>query len=228
MSCPIAWPALAAGVAGVPFANWGTPGAGPGAFLRDPVILEACSDARLCIIVLPGAETVSNRLFTVGPRRNARLKGVGERMRLLYPDLPFDTFRTTRAMLRQAARQDADHFALLRLEMQEAWIARMVELVDAIAAPTILLWLRPEAPGLDGPTPLVDPAMVARVEAHADALVSVPLDGAQRLPSHDDHVRIAAALSGTVAALLAVDPPDPPGGPGLPELKTPRRWGEAF
>lgn len=61
--------------------NLGTPGAGPGFFLKDPVVLEVCSNAIACVVQVMDAAPLSNRMYSVFPRRNMRLRGVSDALR---------------------------------------------------------------------------------------------------------------------------------------------------
>lgn len=127
-------------------ANWGTPGAGASFFLRDPVVLEACSKSKVCVISAMGAVSMSNRLYSVFKRRNSRISGTSDMLRALYPTMDLSEFRFAHNMLRSLYRESAEKFAILEVELQQAWVARMCELMDDIETTKVLLWMSTRAP----------------------------------------------------------------------------------
>ncbi len=134
---------------GMPVANWGTPGAGPSFFLKDPVVLEACSNAKICIISAMGAVAMSNRLYSVFKRRNSRLRTVSPMLRGIYPDVDFSQIRYAHNLLRKLHREDPAKFTILIVELQQAWVARMRELLDDIETTKVLLWMSSRSPDDD-------------------------------------------------------------------------------
>ena len=127
-------------------ANWGTPGAGPSFFLKDPVVLEACSQARVCVITAMGAVAMSNRLYSVFKRRNSRVRDTSEMLRALYPRLNLSEFRFAHNMLRRMYRESPEKFEIMSIELQQAWVARMRELLDDIETVKVLLWMSGRSP----------------------------------------------------------------------------------
>jgi hypothetical protein len=144
--------------------NWGTPDAGPTFFLKDPVILEACSRAEACVITATDAFAVSNRLYTVQQRRNGRLDTVSKTLQTLYPRVDFSRFTHVRDMLAQLQKIGPGKFNVVELEIRDAWVARVRELLTAIEAPKLLFWMAGRQP--DDPAPFepaaisIGPAMV--------------------------------------------------------------------
>lgn len=130
-------------------ANWGTPGAGPSFFLKDPVVLEACSNSRICVISVMGAVAMSNRLYSVFKRRNSRLLSTSESLKLLFPDMNLNEFRFAHNMARQMHRKNPANFKALELELRQAWVARMRELMDEIETTRVLLWMSERSPDED-------------------------------------------------------------------------------
>lgn len=130
-------------------ANWGTPGAGPSFFLRDPVVLEACSNSSACVISVMGAVAMSNRLFSVFKRRNSRVRDTSEALQALYPDLKVSEFRFAHNMLRRMYQDDPKRFKLIEIELREAWVARMRDLLEEIETTRVLLWMSTRAPDDD-------------------------------------------------------------------------------
>lgn len=162
--------------------NLGAEGAGPGFFLADPDVLRAASDAPVCVVQAMCATAISNRMFTVRPRRNLRLHAVSELLRGIYPDVDFDRFAFVRPMLRHLHGLDPMRFRMVENEMKNAWIGRTQTLLNAIETRTVLFWFAQRAPDEvvpeDDPEvsayPLfVDRAMVETVRGAADGYVEV-------------------------------------------------------
>lgn len=175
------YPALIGARTGTKTLNLGAEGAGPGFFLKDPEVLHVASGAALCVVEAMCATAISNRMFSVRPRRNLRLHAVSEMLRGIYPDVDFDRFSFVLPMLRRLREQDEARFRIVENEMKNAWIGRMQTLLRVVETPTILFWFAqrpPEADGsaLDGSAAyprFVDRDMVETVRGAADDYVEV-------------------------------------------------------
>lgn len=165
----------------VQVANFGTDGAGPGFFLGDQEVRHAASEARLCVVEVMSATAISNRMFTVRPRRNARLHQVSELLMGIYPEVDFDRFAFTKPMLRCLRELDESRFRLVANEMKNAWIGRTQTLLSTLECPTILFWFSQREPddlfsdptdptGMSYPY-YVDSAMLDSVKPEADGYV---------------------------------------------------------
>lgn len=183
------FPQLVGAATGLRTLNLGAEGAGPGFFLNDPDVLGAASDAELCVVQAMCASAISNRMFTVRPRRNGRLHGVSDLLRAIYPEVEFERFAFVRPLLRHLQAVDAGRFAMVENEMKNAWIGRTQTLLGAIGTRTVLLWFAQRSPdglawdGAGGAAcqPLfVDRAMVEAVSRAADGYVEAA--GARGLP----------------------------------------------
>ena len=161
---PRPYPALTEEDAGLPCVNFGWCNAGPDAFLNDPSVLRVVAEARIVVLQVMGAQNLSNRYYSVHPRRNDRFLKASGLMRKVYPDTDFTDYHFTRHMLRDLRDRSAERFALLQAELQDAWLARTGALIDRIGKPVVLLWFAAHAP--DGPAPeddlAHDPLFVTR------------------------------------------------------------------
>lgn len=165
----------------VPVANFGTDGAGAGFFLGDPEVKKAASKAKLCIVQAMSAASISNRMFTVRPRRNARLHEVSDLLMGIFPEVDFDRFAFTKPMLRYLRELDESRFRLVANEMKNAWIGRTQTLLSSMECPTILFWFSQRQPDdllsdLSDPTGMhyphyVDSAMLDTVKTAAEGYV---------------------------------------------------------
>lgn len=218
------FPALLAQRLGRPVVNMGAVNAGVDLMLHDPAIRAAIGRAGAVVLQVPGAANLSNRFFTVHPRRNDRFVKASTMLRTIYRDVDFTEVHFTRHMLRKLHERSADRFAIVVEELRAAWRARMARLLDGISAPVHLLWLSRRAPSDAppeeelGPDPLfVTEAMLEELGPHC-ASVSICLQtrdrrspakrglfygrgesaAARLLPGPDDHDRVAAMLANSL------------------------------
>lgn len=138
-------PDLVAEGLGVPTVNLAIHNAGLDVFLRDGAVIDICRRSRATVIQVLGAANMSNRLYTVHPRRNDRFLEATDALRALYHDVDFTEFNFTQHMLRSLWERCPKRFGAIEHELQAAWTARMRLLLDRIGGRITLLWMS-EAP----------------------------------------------------------------------------------
>lgn len=153
------FPALLTEELGMTVANFGTPNAGPGFFLRDSVVLESASSAELCIIQVMSARSLSNRMFKVQVNRNAQVEAVSRTLESLFPHVDFETFTYAHNMLNQIADDDPDAFLAVEAELRAAWVARTRSLLQSIQTRRILFWFSERDPDSENPADMQDSAL---------------------------------------------------------------------
>ena len=163
--------------------NFGISNAGVDVFLHDATMLEVANGAVATVLQVVGAQNLSNRLYSVHPRRNDRFLAPSLLLSSIYPEVDFSEFHFTRHMLTQLHRASPERFALVRTELQAAWSARMRLLLSRLDGKVILLWLSeqppqegtsPEAASSFGADPwFVTSAMLSRLESHVTRRVDV-------------------------------------------------------
>ncbi len=165
---------------GLTSVNLGCPQTGIDTYLSSPGLMDICNMARATVIQVVGAANMSNRFYTVDPRRNERFLRASRRFKELYPELDFTRYEATSHMLTDLARVGPERLHHVRHELQCAWVARMRVLLRQIEGPKVLLWLADHAPfsAAQGGTicrePLfVDRAMLNAVSGSADAVVEI-------------------------------------------------------
>lgn len=158
------FPALVEDRTGFPCINMGWPNAGVDVLLNEAEIIATASRAVVTVLQVPGAQNLSNRYFSVHPRRNDRFVQASPALRTMFWEVDFTEFHFTRHMLRHLAHISPRRFAVLRDELQAAWVARMGLLLRRIEGPVVLLWLSAHAPRAraDDPDLAADPAFVTR------------------------------------------------------------------
>ena len=164
------WPALLEDDLGICCVNFGLPNAGPDAFVADDGLIRLVQGARAVVLQIPAAMNLSNSHYRVHPRRNDRFLRSEQPLRDLYPEVDFTEFHFTRHMMQRLGAISPERFARLRGAVQDAWIARMTDLIDA-TSPVILLWMAHYPPGHGNGTATVpeDPAFVSRAMLDAIA-----------------------------------------------------------
>lgn len=192
-----------------PVANFGVMQAGLTLFLDDPVILKAASAGRLTIIQILGAQNMSNRFYSVHPRRNDRFLVASETLQALYPGLDFTEFNFTGHLLATLEDRGGAAFDQVVAELRTAWVHRMVRLLQTIQGDCLLLWMAERAPDSaamsisDGDPLFVDRPMLDALLPHASGLVEVV---ASRR-AMDEGLSARGYLPGEEAAALALPGP---------------------
>ena len=154
---------------GMPCVNLGWPNAGVDVLLHESEITAAAGRSVVTVLQVLGAQNMSNRYFTVHPRRNDRFVQASALLRGIFPEVDFTEFHFTRHMLGCLAGIAPDRFAVIRRELQDAWIARMKLLLSRIDAPVLLLWMSPHSAQERADTCGLgsDPAFVTRAMVQA-------------------------------------------------------------
>lgn len=176
-------PALVESDLGINCVNFGHCNAGPDVFLRDPFMLSAASKADLTVLQVLGAHNLSNRMYSVHPRRNDRFVAPSRRLRALYDEVDFAEFHYTKHMLNHLLEICPTRFGEVRAELETAWVHRMVALAQQIEGRVVLLWMSEHAPMAHASDDLepdlsCNPLFVSRdmleeVTPHIDRLVEV-------------------------------------------------------
>jgi hypothetical protein len=209
---PTPFPALLERALDMPVANLGCVNAGPDVYLQDHEVMSIASRAQVCIVQIVGAQNLSNRYYSVHPRRNDRFLGATPLLRSIFRSVDFTEFNFTRHMLGALQRQSADRFEVLADELRSAWVSRMKDLLSHIHCPTVLLWLAeapPPGPGrradMEQEPLMIDSAMIGALRALATSYVEVTPSAEARAKGADGmafgalEAPAAAGLPGPVA-----------------------------
>lgn len=159
--------------------NFGCVNAGADVFLNEPVILEACSKARVTVVQAMGAQNMSNRFYAVHPRRNDRFLKASVLLKMVFREVDFTDFHFTRHMLSTLKKLSEERFTLVEEEIKEAWKARMQVMLEKIDGKTVVLWIddsNPEGKSDLGHDPLfVDREMIEAIRPYCTKVVEVAL-----------------------------------------------------
>lgn len=120
--------------------NFGCVNGGIDAFVNDPTVMGICAEADLTVVQVMGANYLSNRFYSVHPRRNDRFLRASTVLQAIYHDVDFSEFSFTRHMLGALHNKSIERFDTVVKELREAWLARMRNMLGQIGDRTILLW----------------------------------------------------------------------------------------
>lgn len=173
--------------------NFGAINGGVDAFANDQCVLDICSHAKKTVVQVMGAQNMSNRFYSVHPRRNDRFLKPSGLMETVFREIDFSEFSFTRHLLSTIEVVAPDKFASIVHELQEAWVGRMTKLLQDIKSPKVLLWVSDHEPDADwhGPGLGVDPLfvtgeMIDRVSRHVSDVVEVVLPRELSSPDLDE------------------------------------------
>ena len=169
-----------------PCVNFGCVNGGVDAFVNDPTIMAACHDADMTVVQIMGANFLSNRFYSVHPRRNDRFLRASTVLQAIYNEVDFSDFNYTRHMLGTLHGLSPERFDIVISELREAWVARMKNMLGQIGPKVVLLWFG-RSPMSDDvwnsvPDPLqVDPLFITK--SMIDELRPLVLDVVESVPS---------------------------------------------
>jgi len=143
------FPALVEKQLGQACVNFGLLNAGVDAFVHDPFVITTAAQADVTVVQIMGAQNMTNRFYTVHPRRNDRFVGASTLLRTIYREVDFADFHFNKHLLSDLLTLSPDRFSAVVGELQQAWLARMRLMLGGIKGKTILLWFsaRPPADG---------------------------------------------------------------------------------
>ena len=146
----------------VPVANLGCVNAGIDVFLNESAIADVAAGAKVTVVQILGVQNLSNRFYTVHPRRNDRFVHAAPGLKALYRDIDFTEFHFTRHLLGALHCKSPDRFAIVAQELRMAWLSRMKMLLARLSSQTLLLWManHPPATRADTASMLQDPLLV--------------------------------------------------------------------
>lgn len=141
-------------------------------FAQDEALMPVISGAETVVLQVMGAANISNRFYSVHPRRNDRYLRHSILLETLFPQVDFSDFSFTRHMLASLRDVSPEKFSIVQQELGEAWVARMRLLLSRISGRKVLLWIEGASDTPLGSEPLfVTVDMMQRLEPMIDKLV---------------------------------------------------------
>ncbi len=126
--------------------NFGCLNAGVDVFLHDPFLPDAARRADVTVLQVPSAQNMTNRLYSVHPRRNDRFVAATRMLNTIFPDVDFAGFHFNKHMLKHLREVSPDRYRIVEQELSHAWTARMETLLTRISGRVVLLWVSARTP----------------------------------------------------------------------------------
>lgn len=135
------FPQVFGSITGRPAANLGQISAGIDRFILNSDIVNICQRSAITVVQVMGAQNMSNRMYSVHPRRNDRFIRPSALIQTIFNDIEFTDFNFNQHMLSTLKAQAPDRFPIVVQELQAAWLARMRMMLSQIGGDIILLWI---------------------------------------------------------------------------------------
>ncbi len=203
---PDPYPDLVGEEVGFGSVNLGCSNAGLDVYMNEPDLLNIAAKAEAVVLQIVGAANLSNRFYTVHPRRNDRFLGATPHLKALFRDVDFTEFAFTRHLLLTLHSKSVERFEVVANELRATWLERMKQLLAALPSRTLLLWVANQAPpqasrraNLDQDPLLVDGKMMAVVRPLARISIEAVNrinDGLSGMAFSESEAQAAAALPG--------------------------------
>lgn len=126
--------------------NFGAVNAGLDLYLNEPGIMYLAEKADVKVVQIMGAQNMSNRYYSVHPRRNDRFLRASDRLEDLYPEVDFTEFHFNRHLLKHLEEIAPERFTSIVEELKQAWIARMKHLLTQLRGRVVLVWFARNSP----------------------------------------------------------------------------------
>ncbi|RPE63243.1 hypothetical protein EDD53_2840 [Pacificibacter maritimus] len=160
--------------------NLGCVNAGADVFLSDDTVMGICANAKATVIQLSGTQNMSNRFYSVHPRRNDRFLRASTLLKAIYRDVDFTDFNFTRHLVSTLEGHCPQKFAMVRQELKDAWVARMQMMVKNVPEKVVLLWMSDHSPDdaaacakIVGDPLFVDREMIEKIRPFVQDIVEV-------------------------------------------------------
>ena len=160
--------------------NLGVVNSGIDMYLAEPDLMELARRSKVTVVQTMSAANLSNKYYTVHPRRNDRFVKPTIHLEALVPDLDLTEVHFTRHFLTELAAHSPSVFEIVRKELRAVWIYRMEQLLAQIGGKIVLLWFGRRSPdaasGMESLAidPLfVDRAMIEMLRPMVNEIVEV-------------------------------------------------------
>jgi hypothetical protein len=200
---PRPYPSLIEDMSGVTAVNLGVINAGIETFRSDQTVLDIARGAEFVVLQLMGPEYVSNRYYSVHPRRNDRFVRANRVLRDLYPEVDFTEFHFVGHLLHRLRRVSVRKFSKVIGECRREWLTSYASLLHRIGRPVVVLWLPRHAQPRGVSDDFVNERLLAPLEKRCAAMVHVAPDRAATTEG------TAGMVFGQMEGFAAADLPNP-------------------
>ncbi|MFY0680864.1 MAG: hypothetical protein JXR13_09855 [Thalassovita sp.] len=194
------YPALFEDLTGQPSINLAACNAGLDSFRQDATVIAMARRAQLVVIQAMGPQFLSNRYYSVHPRRNDRFVKATLSLRRAYPTIDFSEIAFVGHLLSQLETTSHQHFQQVVQEFQHTWIQHMQTFLGLVSRPCVVLWIdRPETETLQ----FLDRRLLAQATVGRAPVLTVPAS----TPAHSSKGGgLVFEPSQSQAAALAIPP----------------------
>ena len=119
------FPDLVGAALGAASVNLGCVNGGLDVYRNDRTLLDIASGAQATVIQVMGAHNMSNRFYSVHPRRNDRFLQPTALLRTVFREVDFTDFAFTRHLMAALQEESARRFELVVSELRAAWVSHM-------------------------------------------------------------------------------------------------------
>ncbi|MBI1492932.1 MULTISPECIES: DUF6473 family protein [Rhodobacterales] len=198
-------------LSGVMSVNLGCVNAGIDVYAHDQAVMDVCHNAELTVVQVLGAQNMSNRFYSVHPRRNDRFVRASTLLQTIYREVDFTEFNFTRHLLTSLKTLSPDRFEIVRRELKDAWVARMKNLLSQIEGKKLLVWLSEFTPEDEeeniesqGDAPLfIDREMINALDDQYDGYLEI-VPPADMMSGDTDGMVISPMEEPTASELMSV------------------------
>lgn len=158
----------------IPCINLAGVNAGLDTFVTDDELVEVARGGDLTVLQLLGAQNISNRYYRVHPRRNDRFLQAQPALKQLYPEVDYTEFHFNKHLLTTLQALSEERFATVRTHLQDTWVSRMLQLIEALEGRVLMLWITYDLTGqcvFSHEPVLVDRSMVQSLQSKTLGLV---------------------------------------------------------
>lgn len=124
--------------------NLGCVHGGIDTYVNDTTVMDICSGADMTVLQITASCNMSNRFYSVHPRRNDRFQKPSTVLKAIYDEVDFSQFSFAKEMLGVLMAASPERFDIVVAELAQAWIARMRQMLHQIGPKVTLLWLSEE------------------------------------------------------------------------------------
>ncbi|MEO9894745.1 MAG: DUF6473 family protein [Paracoccaceae bacterium] len=126
--------------------NFGCLNAGVDVLAQDAFMCEIRNQSKISVVQIVSPRNMSNRFYSVHPRRNDRFLKPSALLETVYREVDFSQFNFTKHMLKRLHEVSPERFRAVKEELQSAWSARMLQMLDEMSGQTVLLWFSDHQP----------------------------------------------------------------------------------
>ncbi len=176
-------------------------------YLGDRGAIEVAAGAHLAVLQVMGAQNMTNRYYTVHPRRNDRFVAATPLLRSMYRDVDFTEIHFTRHLIQTLWSRGPDRFAPIAAELKSLWVERMTAILLRLPARRILFWTADRPPPDTAGDPMQPLALVDRAMIEAIRPMPPPMSNTSPARGKGRRVRAMRFLPGEERAVHEVPNP---------------------